>query len=148
MSTPKIHVSMLSLTQHNLEAAITFYKTLGLPMTFQVEKKWAEFDINGIRLFLYYIEEELPDRYTGIALQVDDLTKFYSEFKDKGIEFISEPTQVDYAFVASIKDPGNNIIGLVQPTPERVREMLNKKESGQSGSTSEDDCCATGCGCE
>lgn len=137
---------MLSLTQHNLKEAVEFYTKLGLTMTFNVEQKWAEFDIQGIRLFLYFMEEELPERYTGIALQVEDLMAFYNEMKGKGIEFISEPSHVDYAIVASIKDPGNNIIGIVQPTPERIKEMLDQKKQSENTSD-QDDCCNTGCGC-
>ncbi len=144
MNSLTISVSMLSLTQHDLAAAVEFYKTLGLPMTFYVEQKWAEFDIQGIRLFLYYIDEQLPERYTGIALQVNDLLAFYESLKDKGIDFISTPTQVDYAIVASIKDPGNNIIGLVQPTVDRVQELLKKKQQNNEGN---DDCCQSGCTC-
>lgn len=145
MSSFNLTVSMLSLTQHDLKAAVDFYKKLGLPMTFNVEQKWAEFDLQGIRLFLYFIEEELPERYTGIALQVDDLKSFYTEMKEKGIEFVSEPSEVDYAIVASIKDPGNNIIGVVQPTPERIKEMLDKKN--QQAENNDADCCNSGCSC-
>lgn len=137
MSTNEIKVSMFSLVQNDLDAAIEFYKKLGFPLTFQVPGKWAEFDIKGIKLFLYRVEEALPERYTGLALEVPDLQAFFDEYKDKGIEFINPPQQVDYAVVSSIKDPGNNIIGLVQPTPEKVRSMMNQ-----------DDCCQDKCGCD
>jgi hypothetical protein len=53
--------------------------------------------------------------------------------KTKNIDFINEPKNVDYAIVASIKDPGNNIVGLVQPTPEKVQGMME----------AQDDCCGS-----
>jgi predicted enzyme related to lactoylglutathione lyase len=135
-------VSMISLMENDLPAAMAFYKKLGFPLTFHVENQWAEFDMHGVKLFLYYINEQLPERYTGLALEVDDLEDFYATMKDQGIEFITEPKHVDYAIVASIKDPGNNIVGLVQPTPERIRAMMEEKNKDQDCCFADEQCCA------
>jgi predicted enzyme related to lactoylglutathione lyase len=115
-----LRVSMVSLMHNKLDDAIAFYSQFSLPLTFQIPGKMAEFDLHGIKLFLYQVDEELSDRYIGLVLHVDDVAKFYETFKDK-ITFVTPPTDLEYAYMARIKDPGNNIIGLVQPTPERVR---------------------------
>ena len=136
-----LHVSMVSLMHSNLQAGIDFYSKLGLPITFQVPEKWAEFDIKGIKLFLYQVEEQLPDHYSGLVLQVDNLDAFYNAFKDS-IEFVTAPTDLEYAYIARFKDPGNNIIGLVQPTPERVRQKMAEQQEDPEG------CCVEGkCQC-
>ncbi|OQA35814.1 MAG: Glyoxalase-like domain protein [Candidatus Dependentiae bacterium ADurb.Bin331] len=137
-----LRVSMVSLMHNNLQAGIDFYKQLELPVTFQVPGKWAEFDLQGVKLFLYQVDEELPDHYSGLVLHVDDVHKFYDAFKDR-ITFVTPPTDLEYAYIARIKDPGNNIIGLVQPTPERVREKMSAQQEMQ-----ESDCCKDGkCQC-
>ncbi|HEX2977642.1 MAG TPA: VOC family protein [Candidatus Babeliales bacterium] len=124
-----LRVSMVSLMHNKLDAGIAFYSMLGIPLTFQVPAKWAEFDLQGVKLFLYQVDEELPDHYSGLVLHVDDVAKFYEEFKEK-ITFVTPPTDLEYAYIARIKDPGNNIIGLVQPTPERVRAAMDQAKAG------------------
>jgi predicted enzyme related to lactoylglutathione lyase len=127
-----LRVSMISLMQNDLAASTAFYEKLGLPMTFQVPGKWAEFEVHGVKLFLYQVDQELPDHYTGLVLHVDDLHSFFEEFKDS-ISFVTEPTDLEYAFIARFKDPGNNIIGLVQPTPERVKQAVKAAQEDDKG---------------
>ena len=74
-------------------------------------------------------DQELPDRHTGIILEVPDVRKSYDELKALGVEFVREPSEAVHGIMASIKDPGKNIIDLYQPTPEKVEEMVkNLKE--------------------
>jgi hypothetical protein len=84
----------------------------------------------------------LPDHHTGIVLEVADLHKIYNELKGKGVHFMNEPKAPDHGIMVSFKDPGNNIIDLYQPTPERVKEVVEKIKQDAEQSQN-DDCCGS-----
>jgi predicted enzyme related to lactoylglutathione lyase len=126
MQNNTIRVGMLILLENDLEKAVEFYKKMGLPVSFHLEGKWAELAIDTIKLGLCPTDQELPDRHTGVILEVDDIHHTYTAFKDLGIEFIREPFEAIHGIMASMKDPGGNIIDLYQPTPDKVREMVEK----------------------
>jgi predicted enzyme related to lactoylglutathione lyase len=125
MSEQKIKLNMVILMHNDLTKAIAFYKELGLHLNFHVSNKWAEFDINGVKVGLAQTAHELPERRTGIVFEVDDLNKYYQEKKDE-IPFLSEPNEAIHGFIVSFKDPGNNILDLYQPTPEKVKAAVHK----------------------
>ena len=98
-----------------------------------MEKRWAEFELGNTKLGLCPTEQELPERHTGIVLEVEDIQSIYKELSAKGITFVNEPKEAPHGIMASIKDPGNNIIDLYQPTPEKVNDLVkdaHKKERG------------------
>ena len=128
MSTQPISVNMLIVMANDLEKMIDYYKKLGLELVFQVPNKWAEFDIHGVKFGIAQTNYELPERRTGIVLEVPKLYDFYSAAKTAGIEFLSEPTQAVHGIMVSFKDPGNNILDLYQPTPEHVKELIKKAQ--------------------
>ena len=37
--------------------------------------------------------QELPERRTGIVLEVSDIQKFYEQHKESGITFLGEPVE-------------------------------------------------------
>ena len=123
---------MLILMENELEKAIAFYQTLGFPLTFHLKGKWAELAINDIKLGLAPTTQQLPDRHTGIILEVADVKKTYEELFAKGITFIREPFEAVHGIMTSIKDPGGNILDLYQPTPEKVREVVKKIHEQES----------------
>jgi hypothetical protein len=123
MAISKVH--MLVLLEHDLPAAITFYQKLGLQLIFELKDQWAELIIDSIKIGLCPVKQELPDRRPGIVLQVDDLVKFYDEHK-ANVSFLSEPVFKVHGIMVSFKDPGNNIIDLYQPTPEKVKEFVDE----------------------
>ncbi len=125
----EMKVGMLILMEGDLDKAVEFYKKMGFPVAFHLEGKWAELNIGDVKLGLAPTNQELPDRHTGIILEVADVQKSYDELKAAGIEFVREPNAAVHGIMASIKDPGKNIIDLYQPTPEKVEEMVkNIKE--------------------
>ena len=67
----------------------------------------------------------LPERRTGIILEVDDLHDWCKQQDEQGIT-CSEPVERLHGIMSSIKDPGNNILELYQPTPEKVQESAEK----------------------
>lgn len=138
-----IKVNMFILMQNDVNKAVDYYKAMGLPLKFHVLNKWAEFDINGVKLGLAQTDHELPERRTGIVLEVADLRAFYPQAKTAGIEFLSEPVEAVHGIIASFKDPGNNILDFYQPTPEKVREMMKKQQDSCCGSNDKEseNCC-------
>lgn len=123
--THPLKLNMIILMQNDLARAVAFYKDFGLPLAFHVSHKWAEFDVDGVKLGLAETSHELPERRTGIVFEVDDLRAYYKEHKDE-INFLSEPVEAVHGFIASFRDPGNNILDLYQPTPEKVKEAVQK----------------------
>ena len=88
--SPVKNFHMAILLVHQFDAAVKFYQELGFRLKFQVKGKWAEFDLNGIKLGLCPIPEEQSDRRTGFVLEVEDLHTIYNQFKNS-IDFLSEP---------------------------------------------------------
>lgn len=121
-----ISVNMFILMENDIAKAVAFYQDLGLRLNFHSSNRWAEFDINGVKMGLAQTSQELPERRTGIVLEVDDVQKFYEEHKDSGIDFLSGPVEAVHGLILSFRDPGNNVLDLYQPTPEKLKEAIKK----------------------
>ncbi len=119
-----IKVGMLILMEGDLEKAVEFYKKMSFPVVFHLEGKWAELSVGDVKLGLCPTDQELPDRHTGIIMEVSNVQKTYDELKAKGVEFVREPIEAVHGIMTSIKDPGGNIIDIYQPTPEKVEELV------------------------
>ncbi len=117
---------MVILMQHDMAAAVEFYKQLGggLQLKFQLEGAWAEFELNnGVKIGLCPTQHEQEERRPGIVLEVEDIKKCYEQYKDTA-SFVGEPIEKIHGIMLSLKDPGNNIIDLYQPTPEKVSDLV------------------------
>lgn len=123
--TQDIKLNMVILMQNDLTRAVAFYRDLGLSLAFHISHKWAEFDVHGVKLGLAETAQELPERRTGIVFEVNDLKSYYESHKGD-IHFLGEPVEAVHGVIASFKDPGNNILDLYQPTPEKVKEAVQK----------------------
>ena len=151
MSAQTIKVNMFILMANDIVAMIDFYEKIGLKLLFHVPGKWAEFDINGIKLGIAHTVHELSDRRTGIVLEVPDLYTFYTQAVAAGIAFLDEPAQASHGIVVSFRDPGLNILDFYQPLPEKVQDIIKnmklKKCCGSyetckcSNDTSQKKCC-------
>lgn len=136
MANYGIKVGMLILLQPDVEKAVDFYQKLGLTKRFHLKGQWAEFSLGDVKFGLCPTTQELPEHHTGIVLETSDLYKAYNELKDAGIKFLNEPKAPEHGIMVSFKDPGNNIIDLYQPTPEKVKEFVDKLKQ-----ETEDECC-------
>ena len=149
---PIKRVSMLILMQPDLEAAVSFYDSLGLKKKFHLEGKWAEFDLNGTSLGLCPVDaKDLPDRRTGFVLEVEDLKGLHQELIDH-VKFVQEPVEALHGIMASFRDPGGNVIDLYEPTPEKVKEHYEKMgkaaaENKDKDGDDSDSGCPSGCNC-
>ena len=99
------------------------------PITVQVEKGYAEFEISNMRLSLFNRKEmseilRTSDRpqakgcqdKVGIILQVHDLDNIYKELRRADVAFAEPPTQnSEFSLkVAYCRDPEENLIGLFE----------------------------------
>lgn len=127
----KIKVGMLILLESDLEKALDFYKKIGFKLRFHLKEKWAEFEIGDVKLGLCPMSQDPFDRHTGIVLEVEDIYALQNELKKNRIILEREPFEAIHGIMASIKDPGGNIIDVYQPTPEKVEEIAKRasKES-------------------
>jgi predicted enzyme related to lactoylglutathione lyase len=133
----KLH--MVILMQPDLPAAVAFYKKLGLYQVFYVTSKWAEFQLGETKIGLCPLsaEESAPvATRTGLVFEVPDLASFMDGIKDS-CEFLGNPIEKPHGIMASIKDPGGNIIDVYQPTPEKLKEYLANQAKEEAG----DGCC-------
>ena len=126
-------VSMIILLESDIEAALDFYLKLGLTKIFHLKGRWAELDLDGIKIGLCPTTQTTEHlRNTGLVLEVGDVKGFYERFKQE-LPFLNEPKDSLHGIMVSIKDPGGNIIDLYQPTPERLRDVLNQTLEQQNG---------------
>lgn len=142
-----IRVGMLIFLQPDIDKAVEFYEKLGFKKKFHLKNQWAEFEIGDVKLGLCPTDQKIPDHHTGVVLQVNDLQKIYDELKDKGVEFAFEPKVAQHGIMTSFKDPGNNFVDLYQPTPERVKEVVENvaKDAQDVDCEKGDDCCKSDC---
>lgn len=134
----KLKVGMLILMEHDLDAAVTFYKQLGLELKFHLKEKWAEFNIGDIKIGLCPTETEPFRRHTGIVLEVSDLNALHQELKALGLKFLwDEPKEAAHGIMLGIEDPNGNILDLYQPTPEKIHDLVHK-----TATAGQDSCCS------
>lgn len=133
-------VEMIILMQHDLDAAVSFYLRFGLSLKFRMKEKWAEFEIQGVKLGLCPTSQDMQGRRSGIVFEVDDVRALYAALKDE-VTFIGEPVEALHGVMVSVQDPGGNILDLYQPTPEKVKQLVENVKN-------EDGCCKGGSACK
>lgn len=100
------------------------------PVTIQIEKGYAEFEIAGMRLSLFRQQEMAeilrtsdrpPNAHSqdkvGLILKIHNLDDIYHELRKADVTFAEPPTQnKEFALkVAYLRDPAGNLIGLFEP---------------------------------
>lgn len=128
--------------QHDLVKAVEFYKNLDFKLKFHLKDQWAEFVIGDVKVGLCPTKQELPDRNTGIVLEIDDVHSAYKTMQEH-MTFLGEPKEAVHGIMVSFKDPGGNIVDLYQPTPEKVEELMHQQAQEKDG-----DCCGNDESCD
>lgn len=147
------HMFIMMAQDKLFEETVEFYNKLGMPTKFHLKEKWAEFHLPNILVGLCPTEEELPDRRTGIVLEVENLKKLYEEKKDF-ITFLAEPFEAVHGIMVSIKDPSGNVLDFYQPTPDKVKDLAKKiKDAEEAGHKNPCECtecddCNDCCSCQ
>jgi predicted enzyme related to lactoylglutathione lyase len=134
-------VGMIILMERDLDAAISFYLRLGLSLKFRMKEKWAEFDINGVKLGLCPTAQDMQGRRSGFVLEIADVRQAYEELKGE-VTFLGEPVEALHGIMVSIQDPGGNVFDLYQPTPEKVYEYAKTVKQEDEG------CCGKQSSCK
>lgn len=135
-------VAMVIVMQNDLQAAVEFYKKLGLTMVFHVKDRWAEFKIDDLQIGLCPSDEKVSLNRTGIVFEVADLAAFYEAQKEV-LNFLDKPTEAAHGVMASIQDPSGNILDLYQPTPEKLKDLADKMGADDCCRPQADSCCET-----
>ncbi len=138
MNTVK-KIAMVIVMENDLQAAVDFYKKLGLKLVFHVKDQWAEFKIGNLQIGLCPTTESVNLNRTGLVFEVEDINAFYEANKE-GLNFLDKPVEAAHGIMASIQDPSGNILDLYQPTPEKLQSLKDKLQA-------EDGCCG-GSSCE
>ena len=101
---------------HDLERAVEFYRDrLALPLTKQ-GSFGAEFFSGpthiGVHPAGHPDARAMVGRHTGITLFVPDLLHFCGELHERGVRFVTEPTQQPWGIMAMVADPDGNVLAL------------------------------------
>lgn len=111
-------IAQISVTVHDLERAVHFYReALGMRMLFQVPKM-AFFECGGIRLMLAVPDKAEFDHPSSIIYyQVDDIQLAYRTLKERGVEFEAAPGRVakleqKEVWMAFFRDVDANLLAL------------------------------------
>jgi predicted enzyme related to lactoylglutathione lyase len=115
---------------HDIGRAVEFYRdTLGLPLTkqgsFGAEFLEGETHV-GVHPAIHAEAKSLVGRHTGITLFVPDLLHYCGVLHDRGVRFITEPTQQSWGIMAMVADPDGNMLALWEdkaPEAEDHRPM-------------------------
>lgn len=132
-------VGMIIFMERDLAKAVEFYKDLGFKLKFHLKDKWAEFELENVKIGLCPTSEDLGLVRTGIVLEINDL-KAFVEARKGSIEFFGEPHEAVHGIMISFKDPSGNVLDLYQPTPEKVKELMRKTAQEEGN----DSCCKPG----
>ncbi len=100
----------------DIARATEFYRDrLGLPVVKQ-GSFGAEFFEGGTRIGVHPAvhpdAKALVGRHTGITLYVSGLLHYCGELHERGVRFISEPTQQAWGIMAMVADPDGNVLAL------------------------------------
>jgi predicted enzyme related to lactoylglutathione lyase len=110
------HVQSFAIFVTNIDRAVEFYRdALVLPVS-----KQGSF---GLELFLYPPHlgvhpavhpdaRALVGRHTGITFYVPGLVHYCGVLHERGVRFVSEPTQMSWGIMAMIADPEDNVFAL------------------------------------
>ena len=110
------HVQSFAIFVNNLDRAVEFYRdTLGLPVSKQGSfglELFLEPPHLGVHPAVHPDAKALVGRHTGITFFVPGLVHYCGVLHERGVRFVSEPTQMEWGVMAMIADPENNIFAL------------------------------------
>ena len=116
MTAPPPSIYSIAIFVSDITRATEFYRDgLGLPVTKQ-GSFGAEFFEDGTRIGIHPAvhpdAKALVGRHTGITLYVSGLLHYCGELHERGVRFITEPTQQAWGIMAMVADPDGNVLAL------------------------------------
>ena len=114
------HVQSFAVFVNDLDRATAFYRDiLELPVNKQGSFGLELFRVPphlGVHPAVHPDAKALVGRHTGITLYVPGLLHFSGVLHDRGVRFVSEPTQMSWGIMAMIADPEDNVFALWEDT--------------------------------
>jgi len=113
---PIAHVHSIAIFVTDLDRALGFYRdTLGIPVS-KEGSFGGEFFLEpthiGVHPATHPDAKSMVGRHTGVTLYVPGLLHFCGELHERGVSFVSEPTQMAWGIMAMIADPEGNVFAL------------------------------------
>jgi lactoylglutathione lyase len=112
-----MEIRLLVIRTSEMARLADFYALLGL--TFEYHKHGRSpyhyaASVGSTILEIYPLAKGQmeADKELRVGFALDDFENSMTALKDKGVEFVSEPMQTDYGFMAIIKDPDGRRIEL------------------------------------
>jgi catechol 2,3-dioxygenase-like lactoylglutathione lyase family enzyme len=105
------------------EACARFYHdALGFKMA-EEREHWIEFETGAARLTLHASRDAdglplLPDQRVAFALMDEDLDKWADELRERGLRFVTTPTDEEIGRMAEVEDKDGWFVVLRGPEPE------------------------------
>jgi lactoylglutathione lyase len=116
VTAPAPAVYSIAIFVNDIGQALEFYRDkLALPLAKQ-GSFGAEFFGEGTRIGVHPAvhadARALVGRHTGITLLVPDLLHYCGELHQRGVRFVTEPTQQAWGVMALVADPDGNVLAL------------------------------------
>lgn len=113
---PEPSLYSVAVFVHDIARAVEFYReSLGLPLTKQ-GSFGAEFLHGpthiGVHPAAHPDARAMVGRHTGITLYVPDLLHYCGQLHERGVRFLTEPTQQSWGIMAMVADPDGNVLAL------------------------------------
>ena len=110
------HVQSFAIFVTNIDQACTFYRdVLGLSVSKQGSfglELFLEPPHLGVHPAVHPDAKALVGRHTGITFHVPGLVHYCGVLHERGVRFVSEPTQMSWGVMAMIADPEDNVFAL------------------------------------
>lgn len=110
------HVQSFAIFVTNIDQAIEFYRdVLELPVSKQGSfglELFNEPPHLGVHPAVHPDARALVGRHTGITFFVPGLVHYCGVLHERGVRFVSEPTQMSWGVMAMISDPEDNVFAL------------------------------------
>jgi len=118
-TTPKLY--SVAVFVSDMDRALLFYRDhLALPLLRQ-GSFGAEFLDGETRLGVHPAVHPnalaMVGRDTGVTLHVEDLLAYCERLHERGVRFITEPTQQGFGIMALVADPDGNVLALWEDKP-------------------------------
>lgn len=130
--SPSLH--SVAVFVHDIGRAIEFYRDrLALPITRQ-GSFGAEFLTGpthiGVHPAAHADARAMVGRHTGITLYVPDLLHYCGELHQRGVRFVTEPTQQPWGIMAMVADPDGNVLALWEDRLPQAHEPAMPQADG------------------
>ena len=117
-----MNLNQITVPVLNIESSIEFYKLLGLKLIVNSTNRYARFECpQGDSTFSLHKVDQLPiGEGVWIYFEVENLDEKFKELKNKGVDFLTEPTDQTWFWKeAKLLDPDGNTLILYKAGENR-----------------------------